>query len=276
MSAPETARTQIWMLRMVTHPDGVEAGFAAARDEGLLPPGIVDPADLVVPGDRMTAVERLHVYGYAYFARLLDVLEDEYPVACALIGDGARDLLKRFLVEHPSRTYTLGRLSVGFPDWVEEHAGACVSDVARIERALEEVIDAVTEDPLAHEALTAIPMEDWAALHLRPSASMVLFPLRHRVNAVMNAHKRGEELVLPSPSPEPLFGCVHRQGFTPWRREVNAVQHALLATLRAGGTLGDALEAALDVEGADPQALLGSLGDWFADWMGDGLFAAID
>ena len=28
-----------------------------------------------------------------HIARLLDILEDEYPVACALIGDGARDLL---------------------------------------------------------------------------------------------------------------------------------------------------------------------------------------
>lgn len=271
-----TRQTQLWMLRVVTHPDGEGAGFAAAREEGLLPPGVTSMDDLVLPGLEMTAAERLHVYAYAYFARLLDILEAEYPVVCGLLGARARGVLKNFLVENPSTTYTLGGLSIGFPEWVAAREGGFAGALARVERAMEEVIDPPSEAPLPHAALTAIPMKEWADLRLRPTSSLMLFPLSHPVNAWMNAVKRGEEPEVPEAAAEPLFGCVHRQGFTPWRREIDAVQHALLATLQDGGTLGEALEAALDVPGADPQDLLGSLGGWFEDWMGDGMFVALE
>ena len=275
VTPPAVEAIQVWMLRMVTHPDGVEAGFSAARAEGLLPESVERTEDLVTPGPQQSATERLHVYAYAYFARLLDILEAEYPATLALLGDRGREALKAFLVEHPSRAYTLGRLSLGFPQWLAAREGALAGDVARVERALEEVIDAVAEAPLPHAALAAIPMEEWGDLPLRPTSSLMLFPLTRRVGPLMNALQRGEPVVAPPPSPTPVYGCVHRQGFSPWRRDLDGVQYALLAALQGGATLGEALEAALAVEDADPESLLGSLGGWFEDWMGDGLFVGL-
>ncbi len=274
MTAGATYATQAWMLRVVTHPEGVDAGFAAARDEGLLPDGVTAPEEVVLPG-RMTAAERLHVYGYAYFARLLDILEADHPTVDHLLGDRARETFKAFLVERPSTSYTLGHLSRGLPDWLRARGLALEADVAAVERALDEVIDRPAEPAIPHADLAAVPRDRWADLRLRPSSSLLLFPLRFPVNALISAVRDDEPVVRAEPAGAPLWGCVHRQVFTPWRREIDGLQHALLATLVEGGTLGDALGAALEVPGADAQELLGSLGAWFEEWMGDGMFVAL-
>lgn len=274
------AGLETWMLRVVTHPDGVDAGFEAAQREGLLPPGTTALSDLVPPNDRLGAAEQLHVYAFAYFDRLIDVLRAEYPTVEFLLGDDRFwALAKDFITEQPSRTYTLNRVGIPFAGWLAARAGddprlAFAVDLACVERAMDEVWDRAAEEPVAYEAVQALAPDDWGRAHLRPIGALELFELGHPVSGFMNGVIRGE--LTEVPAPEPAWVCVYCTERGRFRMPISFEQHGVLSALVGGATLGEAIEAAATAEGADVPAMLAGLGEWFRDWTGRGLFMAVD
>ncbi len=277
MAEPSLDALQRWMLAVVTHPDGVEAGWAS-----VAPPGGARELRELVPGnDRLTPTEQLHVYGFAYFERLIDILIEEYPGVQAAVGEGAfRSLCRAFLVDCPSTSWTLNRLSAPFPGWLEGR-GAALGDarlafaasVASVERAMDEVWDAPFEDPVSADALAAVPADGWADLRLRTTAAMRLLTLDHPVSAFMNAVRREEPFEIADP--EPAWVLVHRRDLVRYRLPLVREQHDLLAALTAGATLGEALEAAAGREGADVGRMMASVGDWLRDLAARGIFVGL-
>ena len=86
--APNTAALERWLLRLVSHPEGVAAGFVAAKQEGLIPASVPDLAALVPPSPTLSPVEQVEVYGFMFFARQVDVLVAECPAATAMMRIG--------------------------------------------------------------------------------------------------------------------------------------------------------------------------------------------
>ncbi len=271
---------ETWMLRIVTHPGGVDAGFDAAQSEGLLPPGTSSLDDLVPPNDRLSAGEQLHVYAFAYFDRIIDVLRGEYPTVEFLLGPGPFGQLARaFLVDQPSRTYTLNRVGVPFSGWLAERAVdqpelAFAVDLALVERALDEVWDCKAEEPVAYEALQAIPPDRWDRVRLHTIAALQLFELAHPITEFMNGVMRDE--AAPVPEPSPAYVCVYCTLAGRYRIPLSFEQHGILSALLAGSTLGEAIELAATSEGADVPAMLAGLGGWFRDWTERGLFSGVE
>ncbi len=126
--SPGLARLERWMLEVISHPDGVEAGFrtdAAAVD---FPRPEIDPqareiSDIIEPSNLCTPAERLSVYANAYFWRLVDTLADDYSIVRDLIGkklfyDTAVDYLRK----NPSRHYSLSMLGAEFPAYLRRDA----------------------------------------------------------------------------------------------------------------------------------------------------------
>jgi len=284
--APGLDRLERWMLRVVTHPEGVDAGFEAAKAEGLLPVGASELADVVPPNDRMSPTEQLEVYGYAYFARIIDVLAGEFPTAVELLGETEfRAAAREFLVEHPSQTWSLDRVGAPFADWMQaiadqqrdERLAATLrfcADVARVERAMDQVWDRRFEEPVPFERLQAIAQDLWPTVRLKTIAAMELLQLGHPTSEAMNAVNRGDEPELPPP--ETAWICVYRRGDRRFRFPIGREQHALLSALQAGETMGAAIEATATMDGADVAAMMAGLGGWFADWMASGLFCGVD
>ncbi len=278
---PEGLRAlETWMLRIVTHPGGVDAGFEAAQSEGLLPAGTSSLDDLVPPNDRLSAGEQLHVYAFAYFDRITDVLRGEYPSVELLLGPARFGSLARdFITEQPSRTYTLNRVGVPFSSWLAERAGddpllSFAIDLSLVERALDEVWDCKAEAPVAYEALQVIPPDRWDRVRLDTIDALQLFELRHPISAFMNGVMRGD--LDGVPEPEPSWVCVYCTLAGRYRIPLSFEQHALLSSLVDGATLGEAIEAAATSEGADVPAMLAGLGGWFRDWTERGLFRAVE
>ena len=100
-----------------------------------------------------------------YYARLVEVMTAEYPTTRQILGDDVFErACRRYVERHPSTARTLQRLSTGFPAFLTRHlpAGrrnALAVDVARIERAMEDVFDAPLGMPLTHAQLAAIAPE---------------------------------------------------------------------------------------------------------------------
>ena len=89
-----------------------------------------------------------------YYARLIEVMEGEYPTTRQILGEHAfAASCRRFVAKNPSRTRTLNSLSAKFPDFLARtlprsgRHGLAV-DVARIERAMEDVFDAPMAAPM--------------------------------------------------------------------------------------------------------------------------------
>ena len=269
------------MLRVVQHPDGVQAGWRDAVEAGEVPEGATRLEDVVPGNDRLTAEQQLRIYAYAYYRRLIDVMAEEYPGVLALLGEEGFDgLVRAFLQEHPSTSWTLNRLSVPFPAWLRSEGDRrgdgrmlFAADVARVERAMDDVWDAPFEDPISADALAAVPPEGWADLHLVTAQCLRLLALDHPVTDFMDLARAGEPADIAPPTPS--WVLVHRRGTRRFRPPLTHEQFDLLSALVAGGTLGEALEAAADREGADVAAMMAGVGEWLRDFAARGLFTSL-
>ena len=210
MSAPSQTPSldtlERWMQAVVMHPDGAEAGLRSRHARGLLREGVRAPESVVLPSRQLTSVERLEIYAHMYYARLLEVMEAEYPTLRQLLGPHAfAAACRQFVAKNPSRTRTLGGLSARFPEFLAKtlprsNRNGLAVDVARIERAMEDVFDAPRAEPMTAAEFAALGAGDWEGVKLAVTPALRLLELRHPANAYMNALRRGERPRAPAPA----------------------------------------------------------------------------
>jgi hypothetical protein len=237
-----------------------------------------DIESLVLPSKSQSAIDRLGIYAHAYSARLIEVMTEEYPTTRRILGPEAFERACRgYIDRHPSTERTLQRLTVKFPAFLAHHlpAGprrALAVDVARIERAMEDVFDAPLAAPLTHAELAAIGPGEWECLQLRLNPALKLLALRTPANQYMNA-VRGNRRA-PLPPRRPSYVVVHRHRYRVLRQTLDGAQFALLAALRDGRPLGAAVDLALRRCRGEPARLGARLRRWFRDWTAAGMFCS--
>lgn len=272
MSTPahDLRTLQQWLLTVITHPGGVAA---AAISETIVP-----------PSENQSAHERLAVYGNAYFARLLAVMRELFPCLADAVG---RDLFDQFVVEylerHPPRSYTLSDLPDRFASFLAESCPATdddrlrfVVDLARLERAIDEVFDGPgPEDcqPLSGEQIGAwLAAGDPAKVRLTLAPGARLMAFEFPVSTYFTAWKHGEHP--PWPEPKPQHVLLVRRYFVVRRYELSDAQFALLGAIERGLPLGQALIAASEHIAADE--LPAAIRNWFTFCSAERFFIAAD
>jgi hypothetical protein len=263
---------QRWMQAVVMHPEGAEAGRRSRAARRLLPGAADDLATVVLPSRQLTSGERLGIYAHMYYARLLEVLEGEYPTLRQFLGTEAFEAACRgFVAKYPSRSRLLNGLSAAFPDYLTKtlprtnRSGLAV-DIARIERAMEDVFDAPASTPLTAAEFAAVGEQT----RLRVNPALVLLELRYPANAYMNALRRGDRLRVPRPRATQVI--VFRRGFQVLRREQEPEQFRLLRALVAGKPLAAAVRASIGRRAGSADRVAQRLRRWFAEWAGAHLF----
>lgn len=277
--APPLDMVERWMQAVVMHPGGARAGLRARAARRLLPQAARRPESVVLPSKALTAVARLDIYAHMYYARLLEILEAEYPVTRRILGPRAFTRAAReFLARHPSRSRTLNRLSEKFPAFLARRlprgrrSGLAV-DVARIERAMEDVFDAPLAEPLTAAQLRAIGAGALPQTRFEMNPALALLTLRYPANDYMNAARGHGRPRLPAPRTTPVI--VYRRAFQVYRRDQEPEQFRLLKALAAGRTLGQAVQAAVRGRGGNADRLAATLNAWFRDWAAAGLFVGL-
>lgn len=236
--------------------DAVEAGFARTANRHLRPSCVLAP------------VERLDLYRHQYWYRTLDSLREDFPVLEALLGErGFSSVVEDYLSTTASRSFTLRHLGDRLAAFVAARTdlGAALalhaSEVATLEYAL-----CVAFESAAFAPATADVLES-EAVALQPHVQ--LFALR---TSASDTHRR----VLAGQDPEPpcdadavpsRFVAVFRDGFRPRIEALDADAWRLLAELRQGCRLGEALSAAGLPE---TEETIGKLQDWFEEWTARG------
>jgi hypothetical protein len=280
-----------WMQAAIMHPVGVEEGIASAEARRHIDIG-PDEAETVVTRSRaLTALDRLAIYGYAYYARLLECMREEFPVLKHALGEEVFDAFAvGYLQQYPSRSYTLFQLAANFPQYLAEtrpDADAAeglpadwpdfVIDLARLELTFNEVFDGPGvegERLLEADPLLAITPERLLESRLVGVPCLRLLVLRSPVHRYFTAVRRHED---PGP-PEPAqtFLAVTRRRFVVRHYELSRPAYQLLQALLEGRSVGQAFSAALEGAGSDLELLPHNLWTWFHDWAAEGFFRAVE
>jgi hypothetical protein len=277
---PTLARLERWMQAVVIHPAGAETGVQSAAARALLPRAARDLESVVLPSRSQSSLERLGIYAHMYYARLLEVMTAEYPTTRRLLGHEAFErACRRYIERHPSTERTLQRLSAGFPAFLSRHLPAgprseLAVDLARIERAMEDVFDAPLAQPLRHEQLAAIGTDEWQRVRLKLNPALRLLALRTAANEHMNSARGGGRARVPPARRSHVV--VHRHRYQVHRRTLDRAQFELLWSLSEGKTLAAAVKVGLRHCPGDPTRLGPKLGRWFRDWTAAGLFCGVE
>jgi hypothetical protein len=261
-----------WMQAVVMHPEGAEAGLRARSVCRLIPAAAPDSSAVVLPSKQLSSLERLEIYAHMYYARLVEVMEGEYPTVRQLLGPPAfAKACRGYVAKYPSRSRLLNGLSAGFPDFLAKtlprtHRHRLAADIARIERAMEDVFDAPAATPMTAAEFAAVGERT----RLRMNPALVLLELRYPANAFMNALRRGERPRIPRPRATRVI--VFRRGYQVMRRDQEPEQFRLLQALAAGKPLAAAIRASVGRRAGSAERVAERLRGWFTEWAGAHLF----
>src|SRR5271168_1686160 len=186
---------------MQRHLLGEESGVIA---------GIVDAPPL-------PAADRLAIYRNAYQIRLIDALDDTYPILHALLGDEMFVALgEAFVAAHPSvhrsiRWYgsELADFLAHCPPYEEQ---PILAELALLEWTLAEVFDAADARPLARAALSAVDPSAWSELIFEFHPSLRRLALLWNTAAAWRALSNGEAPPQPVCAEHPVPWLLWRQG----------------------------------------------------------------
>lgn len=247
---------------------------AKAQEKGF------DPALLqfIQPSGQLGAEQRLDIYARMYDARLLEVLQEDFPRVMALVGherfcDVARAYLRPYLSIHPSLRHLGRRL----PQFLDQAATPLdlppfLADLARLEWTRQEVFDAPDVEPLQLVHLQTIPAEAW------PDVQFHLISACDTVHSEWPVHEiwaAAEDPPVPfSWHPAKTVVRVWRQKFAVYHTSMDAVEQHAFDAIRAGVPFAAAcagLESFFPTEEEAAEAM----GRLLLRWIEDGLLAPL-
>lgn len=225
---------------------------------------------LIAPNDRLSSFERLEIYNRQYWFRLYTSFEEDFPGLKAVVGRANFETLMRdYLTDCPSTSFTLRNLGSRLTEWLEAHPdyveprGQLAMDMVRLEWAQIESFDAASEELLDTDDLAAI--NDESRLRLQPHLRVLelhypvddlLIELRSESgssdsssNNASVARKTRRVRRVATLEPEQIYLAVHRYENSVYYKRLHREDFRLLQSLLARDSIGHAIELAF--EGSD-------------------------
>lgn len=273
------------MAAAVMHPLTRSETMPRRRRNGVS--NISEAEAIIRPNDRLTSFERLEIYNRQYWFRLYTSFEEDFPGLEAVLGRARFDaLMRRYLTDCPSQSFTLRNLGSRLDTWLEQHPDAIephvtlARDMARLEWAHVEAFDSEELPRLSAEALAAIGEN--SILHLQPYLRLLslsypvddlLLQVRSEngssassTNNASSARKRRHVRRVAALAPNPMHLAVHRLENSAWYKPLSPEEFLLLSALLAGKALGEALDDAFAASSIPEDQHASFLQDSFANW----------
>ena len=242
---------------------------------------------VIRPNDRLTSFERLEIYNRQYWYRLYSSFEEDFPGLEAILGRTKFDALMRaYLTDCPSESFTLRNLGSRLDAWLGEHPeatephGTLARDMVRLEWAHIEAFDSEERPRMKPESLAGIGEN--STLRLQPYLRLLAlsYPVEDLLlqvrsadgssasstNNASTARKRRHVRRVAALKPKPIWLAVHRLENTVWYKPLRAEEYRLLTALLAGKTLEEAIESAFEASEMPEAERPAFLQEGFADW----------
>ena len=279
---------QRWMQLVITHPDGVQSGVASNNAVKLIDVSVSDLERVILPSREMTSLDRLEIYGRAYFGRLIECLQAQFPSTRQAISDEAFDAIAfGYLSQNPSQRYTLANLGNSFDAFLASTRPARADsneldfadfliDLARLERIYAEVFSGrgpENDHSLEATNLDGMTADQFAGCQLVPHACVRLLEFGFPVHEYASAVRKGAEPAPPLARSTLLV--VTRRNYVVRRYEVTRPQFDLLSSLIRGETIGTAVAGLIAKQEMNVESAANELRDWFREWSAAPLFSAV-
>lgn len=280
---------QHWMMSVVTHSGGVEAGIVSDEAQRACPVAPDAVESVICHSRSQSSIERLAVYSNAYRARLLEVLAGEYPSLVYAVGEDVFfSLAAAYLECHPPRSHTLAELGRKFPDYLahsrparEDSAGSAdwadfVVDLARLERTYSEVFDGPGIECLPaslSEQLESLTEGQWLKTRLIPAPCLRLMTFEFPVHGYASAARRREQP--DCPTAEKTWLAITRRDYVVRRASLDKLEFEILSELVQGGTISSALQHAPIESSNRIDEIAGLVATWFREWSAAGYFVGL-
>jgi hypothetical protein len=222
--------------------------------------------------------ERLAVYANAYDWRLIDALDKEYGLLTKLLGEEAFvELAEAFIDAYPSQSYSIANFSKPLVQFLSEHPPyaqqAYLSEIARLIQALIVSIEAADAAILSHEALQAIPAQNWPSLCFKCHPSVQCFSLAWNSFVIWQALV--QEKSVPNPQLEACYCVVWRKGLQSYAITLTEAEAVTLKALQAGACFADICTAVYDKGFTTETQAAAWVANLLARWLNDHLFSEV-
>ncbi len=193
----------------------------------------------ILDSPRETRTTLFGVYRYAYGSRLVEAMRNDHELLHRYLGDEMFDEMGHAYVKaRPSEHPNLRWFSQGLPDFLQsvepysEHP--VLSDLAALEKALNDAFDAKEGEVLALDAMAGFPPERWNDLVFVPHPSACRIDVATNAGAIWMALKSEDAPPEAVTLEEPSRLLVWRQDTTPMFRELPS-EEAMMWDEAAGG-----------------------------------------
>lgn len=231
--------------------------------------------DHIVDTGRLAGSERLAIYGNAYYARLIETLEQDYEVLHTLLGDDEfTRLCEQYIGAHPSRSPSLRFFGRHMSDYLSSHEPyrhhPYLQEMAILEWMFIEAFDAA-DAPVVNEAGAAsVPPERWPILTLTLHPSVHWFDYRWNILPIWKSAM--EDSDLPELVRLDSKGCcvVWRHDLMTRYRSMDADEVIVMKAVQGGEDFAGLCEQ-LAEQGTEPEQVpmraAGILKTWLASGM---------
>ena len=235
--------------------------------------GRVEAAKAALREDAIGRDARLAIYRNNSIGSLIGVLRAAYPVIDRIVGaDFFNEAAGRFATANPPDRPHLSAYGAGFADFLETTPAArglpYLGDVARLEWARIEAYFAEDAPPLAVSALARIEPSAIAETRLVAHPSARLVASRFPIHTIWSVNQPGNDAVPKVDMGQGEAVLVQRPGLEVRMFGIGPVEHAFLAGLFAGRTIGAVAQALPEDEDAP------TLQDLLAAALNRGVFSA--
>lgn len=235
-------------------------------------------AAAIVDAPPLPAESRLDIYRNAYRTRLIESLDDTYPVLHQILGDETFEGLGHlFVAEHPSEHRSIrwyGRELADFLSFCAPfNKQPILAEVARFEWMLSEVFDSADATPLDRTSLVCVDAAAWATLTFRFHPSLRRTTFGWNTVAAWKAMSAEADPPAPERSAEPVEWLLWRRNLENYFRSIDAAESAALDAAARGETFEEictALSAQLPEEEVPLRAAT-----LVAGWVDSGLIVGL-
>lgn len=225
--------------------------------ENLVAPQVAPDFLTHFKGEMGTRAHGFALYRGNLQAHWAKALSEAYPVLQLLVGEEFFEALAReYGRRYPSSSGDLNAFGGHFADFLAHFPPVqqypYFPDLARLEWALHRAWYAADAHPMTVQALAALDPEALEQTRFTLHPACQLLRLEWSVEGVWRAHQTDPVDDFPDPPNRTSFMMVVRPGWHAQVLSLTAAAFVVLTQLAAGHTLGDALDAGLELEDTFP------------------------
>jgi hypothetical protein len=226
-------------------------------------------ADAIVDAPPLPVPARLDIYRHAYRVRLIEALDDTYPVLHALLGDEVFSALgEAFVAAHPSVHRSIRWYGGELPEFLSQCSPYAeqpiLAELARLEWTLAEVFDAADAEPKSRAAFSAVDAAAWSELRFEFHPSLRRLHLQWNTAAVWQAMSADETPPDPLRAEHAVPWLLWRQNLQNYFRSMAADEAVALESALCGASFGEICEVLAErlPEDEIPLRAASLLGTW--------------